>query len=65
MHGSTWILLGGRRPRHEIEVRARASGGGYSGPLAYPQGKPIPHLFRVPEATLYWPHSAGTGAIEQ
>jgi hypothetical protein len=28
-------------------LRANASGGGYDGPLAYRQGKPIPHLFSV------------------
>ena len=48
-----------------LAMPLQASGGGYSGPLSYRQGKPIPHLFRVPEATLYWPHSAGTGAIAQ
>jgi hypothetical protein len=52
----------GRR-RDRVEVRARATaeltpsddlgipedaGGGYDGPLAYRQGKPMPHLFSAP-----------------
>jgi hypothetical protein len=49
-------------PRAGASMPEQASGGGYSGPLAYRQGKPTPHLFPPCGSAFRLPRASGSSS---